>query len=151
LNVAPGSGLIISGSWDKTARVWTYTAECVCVLRGHESAVWAVLSLMNGDILTGSADKMIKMWRNGLCYNTLKAHTDCVRGLKEIPNRDCFFSCGNDAQILCWSLKGELMYTLSGHHSFIYSLTVLNTDEIASGSEDRSVRIWKGMERRQQG
>lgn len=36
------------------------------------------------------------------------------------------------------------MYTLSGHTSFVYSLTVLTNGDIVSGGEDRTVRIWRG-------
>lgn len=36
------------------------------------------------------------------------------------------------------------MYTLSGHTSFVYSLTVLPNGDIASAGEDRTVRVWHG-------
>lgn len=43
-----------------------------------------------------------------------------------------------------WTLDGECIQELSGHTSFVYSVTVLSTGEFVSSSEDRSVRIWKG-------
>lgn len=43
-----------------------------------------------------------------------------------------------------WTLDGECVQELSGHTSFVYSVTVLSTGEFVSSSEDRSVRIWKG-------
>jgi phospholipase A-2-activating protein len=148
LDVVPDSGLIVSGSWDKTARLWTYS-ECIDIFRGHESAVWAVLGLTNGDIITGSADKTIKIWRNGTCFRTLLGHDDCVRGLRAftIPaarDRRGFVSCGNDAHIIVWSLEGDRLETLDGHHSFIYSVTISNRGEIISSGEDRTIRVWKG-------
>lgn len=35
------------------------------------------------------------------------------------------------------------LQTLSGHTSFVYSLAMLSSNEIASSGEDRSVRIWR--------
>jgi WD40 repeat protein len=57
-----GDGVFASGSWDKTVRVWRNN-ECTQVLRGHELAVWAVLILDNGDIVSAAADKTIKVRR----------------------------------------------------------------------------------------
>ena len=51
-------------------------------LQGHEATVWAVALLpTQGLMLTGSADKTIKMWRAGRCERTFtgkKTHTLCV-------------------------------------------------------------------------
>jgi phospholipase A-2-activating protein len=43
-----------------------------------------------------------------------------------------------------WTLQGDVVYTLSGHTSFVYSLSVLPNGGIVSGGEDRSVRVWRG-------
>lgn len=43
---------IVSGSWDRTARVWK-NWECVAILAGHTQAVWAVLALTDDLVLTG--------------------------------------------------------------------------------------------------
>lgn len=37
-----------------------------------------------------------------------------------------------------------MVYTLSGHTSFVYSLSVLPSGDVVSGGEDRSVRVWRG-------
>ena len=55
-----------------------------------------------------------------------------------------FVSCSNDSEIRVWTLGGDPVYTLSGHTSFVYSLSVLPDGGIVSGGEDRSVRVWKG-------
>jgi phospholipase A-2-activating protein len=46
------SGYIVSGSWDRTARVWR-DWDCVAILAGHTQAVWAVLALTDDLVLTG--------------------------------------------------------------------------------------------------
>lgn len=66
------------------------------VLEGHQGAVWAVLALSETEIVTGGADKTIRIWRNGKQVKVLKDHTDCVRGLTRLAN-GLFASCSNDA------------------------------------------------------
>lgn len=48
------------------------------------------------------------------------------------------------SEIRVWTLGGDVVYTLSGHTSFVYSLSVLPNGDIVSGGEDRSVRVWRG-------
>lgn len=92
---------------------------------------------------------------------TYEGHKDAVRGLTLIPDVG-FASCSNDgwvfllyvnklkwlivpSEIKVWTMEGDVVYTLSGHTSFVYSLSVLPNGEIVSGGEDRSVRVWRGM------
>lgn len=131
--------MVVSGSWDKTARVWKGW-ECVHHLTGHEAAVWAVLCVNEETVLTGSADKSIRMWTHGKQTAAFPGHTDCVRALTKLG--DGFASAGNDAAIIIWKLDGQRLRTLSGHTSFIYSLTTLSSGELVSSGEDRTLRVW---------
>jgi WD40 repeat protein len=69
------SGDIVSGSIDKTARVW-HGATRTATLEGHEGPVLAVLALpgpeAEGGILTGSGDMLIKLWRGGKVVHTYR-------------------------------------------------------------------------------
>ncbi|THH03422.1 hypothetical protein EW145_g6267 [Phellinidium pouzarii] len=145
LNTSP-SGLVISGSWDRTAKVWRDFQQ-LYELRGHEQSVWAV-HILDEDAetyLTASADNTIKMWMRNKLIRTFTGHTSAVRGLALMPHIG-FASCSNDGEIRVWTLEGDVVFTLSGHTSFVYSLTVLPTGEIASGGEDRTLRVWRDEE-----
>lgn len=48
------------------------------------------------------------------------------------------------SEIRVWTLGGDHVYSLSGHTSFVYSLSVLPNGDIVSSGEDRTVRVWKG-------
>ncbi|OBZ65658.1 Phospholipase A-2-activating protein [Grifola frondosa] len=137
---ATADGTIISGSWDRTAKVWK-GFQLAYDLVGHQQSVWAVLAIDGRQFLTGSADNTIKLWNQHKNVRTYPGHTQAVRGLALITDIG-FASCSNDSEIRIWTMEGDLIYTLSGHTSFVYSISVLPNGDIISGGEDRSVRIW---------
>ncbi|RKP06861.1 WD-40 repeat-containing protein [Thamnocephalis sphaerospora] len=134
-------GVIVSGSWDMTARVWE-NWRCVRTLEGHAQAVWAVLVLQDATVVTGSADKTLRRWRDGQCVSVMQGHEDCVRGLAEVPGVG-FLSCSNDSTLRLWTLDGTCVREMSAHTSFVYSVAVLPTGEFLSSGEDRTVRVWR--------
>lgn len=140
--------VLLSGSWDKTARIWKITGfgeSTSFVLQGHEAAVWAVTALKSGKYVTGSADKSIIYWNSaGEKLKVLKGHKDCVRGLLSLPN-DSLISAGNDAIIKFWNEDGECVRELHGHTNYIYSIAFnkeLGNETIVSGGEDSTLRMW---------
>ncbi|SCV69419.1 BQ2448_2439 [Microbotryum intermedium] len=157
---------VISGSWDKTAKVWK-DCQLAYTLQGHVQSVWAVLALEgDGDdlVLTGAADTLVKLWKGSKAIRTYRGHTQAVRALARLSSTtgggDLFASAGNDASrterrsfgnssIRLWSLtSGETVHVLYGHDSFIYSLSPI-PDEVGggliSGGEDRTMRVWRGQ------
>jgi WD40 repeat protein len=49
------------------------------------------------------------------------------------------------SEITIWTFEGDIIHSLSAHASFVYSLTILPNGDAASGGEDRSLRIWRGI------
>ncbi|XP_049866339.1 phospholipase A-2-activating protein [Pectinophora gossypiella] len=146
--VTPGrdSGILISTSWDNTAKIWNVNSpqSAPLTLKGHQAAVWCVVELGNGTYATASADKTIKIWRkDGGLITSLAGHTDCVRGLA-VASPESFLSCSNDASIKLWTNKGECLNTYYGHSNYIYSISTNPgvRDGFASCGEDGSVRVW---------
>lgn len=131
-------GKILSGSWDGTAKLW-HNGKCIETMEGHEGAVWAVLHTDHG-VLTGGADKTIRLWKNGRQTKNFPAGKDCIRALALHPLG--FVSAGNDSIIRIHTFDGEIVQSLEGHESFIYSLTTTNEGDILSVGEDRSLRSW---------
>ena len=138
---------LLTGSWDKTTRVWLGDVESAKLV-GHEAAVWATCFVNESTALTGSADKTIKMWNldTGELMKSIDAHSDCVRDVK-LVGKSQFLSCSNDATIKRWSLEGSLLETYDGHSNYIYSISLIRNDEnklkFATCSEDKTLRIWQ--------
>jgi len=147
------NGIVLSGSWDKTAKMWRVnlenqshppTSNLIYTMTGHKASVWDVLYRSSDEIVvTASADATIKIFKHGTLQSTITGHTDCVRGLSWIGQSGNFLSCSNDACIRQWSLDGTCLYQYYGHRNFVYSITVLPSgNEFVTSSEDRCIRVW---------
>ena len=151
LDVSPDGKFIVSGSWDNDARVWPIGKwECEATLH-HEGNVWAVLAFDPETIVTGCADKKIRIFhRSGKLLKSWQGSKHPIRALCRVPkghpSKADFASADNDGSIALWTLGGKQIATLFGHEGFIYSLAALPTGEIVSSGEDRTLRIWKGTE-----
>lgn len=152
LDASPDGDTLVSGGWDTQARVWSISkGECTAELKGHDAAVWAVMVYDDSTIITGCADKTIRIFSlGGKLLQTILGLPDVVRALCRLPSGHpsgaAFASAGNDQVIRLWTLDGVEVAQLHGHTSFIYALAVLSNGDLLSSGEDRTVRVWKGTE-----
>ena len=158
LDVSPKGTYLVSGGWDGQARVWSSTKwDTEFLLAGHgEVAVWGVLALDETTVVTGCADKQIRVFdlrqsSNGEVEPQATIYTpDVVRALCRVPKNHPsgadIASASNDGSLRLWKLNGQQVAELHGHESFVYSLTSLPSGELVSAGEDRTVRVWKGTE-----
>ncbi|GJN88517.1 hypothetical protein Rhopal_001483-T1 [Rhodotorula paludigena] len=163
LHVSKDGKRIVSGSWDKTAKVWK-NWRLAYTLEGHEQSVWAVLALdSNGStddedlVLTGAADNLIRLFKRDKLVKTFKGHSQAVRALAKLDKsagggegESWFASGSNDGTIRLWSLlTGACVHVLSGHDSFVYSLAPIPDalgGGLVSGGEDRTLRVWRAAD-----
>ncbi|KAG8671905.1 hypothetical protein FPOAC1_005163 [Fusarium poae] len=158
IDVAPSGKYLVSGGWDGQARIWSPQEwETELSLSGHKGkSVWSVVALNDHTVVTGCADKKIRIFdlrqsTAGEVAPDSTIHTpDVVRALCRIPQNHPsgadVASASNDGTIRLWKLNGQQVAELHGHESFVYSITSLPTGELVSSGEDRTVRVWKGNE-----
>ncbi len=130
--------LLVSGSWDGTARVWDLNKNsCVAVLPDHENSV-CVLGLPNGLLVTGSAGVQtvnntvegyqLRMWdiksilsgksSSSPIKKMSTQHTGSIRSLCLLPSGNGFASASNDGTIIVWSLDGEMINKMQNPSGF---------------------------------
>ncbi len=137
---------IMSGSGDKTVKVWsTKTGALRHTLKGHSAWVRAVATHPNRPLVaSASNDKLIHLWNleTGQQVQTLKGHTDWIRALCFLPG-DRLASASQDKTILLWDLaSGTVIRTLQGHQHWVLSLAQPDDSVLVSGSRDRTLRLW---------
>lgn len=147
LDTSPSGEYVASGSWDSSARIWRIGSwEQVSILEGHEGSVWAVMFWDDETVITACADTYVRVFhRSGKLIRKFEAGHEVVRALCccEATASGQFASAGNDGVIRIWNLQGGQIAELRGHENFIYSLASLPNGDLASSSEDRTIRLWR--------
>lgn len=107
------NGCVVSGSRDKTLKVWNMNTKTVLnTLTGHSAAIWRVIELkMRRDklmIASGSEDHTVRIWdvTTGHCLQTLDRHTNRVMGLEEMAD-GCLISGSTDHTIQVWNINNN--------------------------------------------
>ena len=116
----PDGRYIISGSGDKTIRIWdTETGAAVGPpLEGHTSSVWAVACSPDGRrIASGSDDGTIRIWDVGtgtVVGEPLRVHTGPVMSVAYSPNGRHIISGSADTTIRIWDANPDAV--VDKHH-----------------------------------
>ncbi|KAK3353868.1 WD40-repeat-containing domain protein [Lasiosphaeria hispida] len=145
---SPDSKLIISGSADKTVKIWdAATGSCMQTLKGHSNGVHsAAFSPDSRLIISGSADKTVKIWdaATGLCMQTLKGHSGKVYSVAFSPDLKLVISGSYDETVKIWDIATEsYTQTLKGHSGSVSSVMFSPDSKLViSGSYDQIMKIW---------
>ncbi len=128
LAFSPDGNRLISGSFDKTARIWDVrTQKTIHVLKGHTDFIFAVAFSPDGTMaVTGSYDDTLKLWntKSGSLITTLNGHTGNVRSAVFTPNGKYLLSGSDDKTILLWNGKtGEFIKVLATQNRTVDSLS----------------------------
>ncbi|CAD6976576.1 unnamed protein product [Tilletia controversa] len=133
----PNFPVLITGSYDRTARVWNLdTGEQLHVLRGHTRVV-RCLQFDDCKLITGSMDRTLKIWnwRTGELMRTLEGHTEGILCLNF--NEEILASGSLDSSIKVWNFKTGQCYTLRGHTDWVNTVMLWsgNGPAVANGQK----------------
>ncbi len=113
---------------------------------GHDRSINSIIQLKTNEIITGSDDQKIKVWKNFTISETLIGHKDFITIIIEL-NENKICSASSDKKIIVWerinkNSKFQFKFILEGHTESIRTLIGLSDGRIISGSIDESIRIW---------
>nr|WP_290227219.1 serine/threonine-protein kinase [Trichocoleus desertorum] len=155
LAISPDSRMLVSGSGDRTVKIWDLTTgQLLHTLLGHEHWVRSVAISPDGQLVaSASNDKTVKIWQlsTGTLLKTLSGHTDWVRAVTFSPDSQYLASGSQDKSIKLWQVTtGQLLQTLVGHEHWVLAIALAtgivtsNTKQflLVSGSRDTTIKIW---------
>jgi hypothetical protein len=116
---ATGSPLIVSGSSDKTVRLWDpVTFKCQQTLVGHKEGVMsAAFSPEGRQIVSASTDKTVRIWNaaTGNCDQRMQGHTHWLASAAFSPDGLKIVSAGWDQTLRVWSVATGNCEQTMGH------------------------------------
>lgn len=110
----------------------------------HYGAVYALLVLADGTLVSGSEDMVINLWnvKTGSCLRSLEGHSGDINALFSLAD-GTLASGSEDKVIKLWNIKtGECLHTLEGHSRGIYVLIETVDGTLISGSADKTIKLW---------
>ena len=112
--------IFCSGGADNVIKIWNWEENnCEITLNGHSDWVKCLFQLKNGYLLSGSADKTIKIWNEDRIVEALIGHNGAVRSICQI-NDNYFAYSSFDKTIKIWDINKKIcVNNLLGHESFV--------------------------------
>ncbi|KAL0349385.1 UNVERIFIED_CONTAM: protein JINGUBANG [Sesamum angustifolium] len=152
--LAVSNGLIYSGSWDKTLKVWRLSDfKCLESIKAHDDAINGLVA-SNGIVYSSSADGKIKAWgKNG--KNSMHSLKGILEGHKDISLNSVVvtedgrlvYGGGSDGFVVGWLANKDVnswkaVCEVKAHESSVLCMCIMG-EFLCSGSADRSICIWK--------
>lgn len=148
VSITPDGQTAISGSLDRTLKVWDLvTGMCRTTLAGHIANVLTVTITPDGQtVVTGSEDMTLKVWDlvTGMCRANLEGHTHYVRCVAVTPDGQTAISGSWDKTLKVWDLAtGKCRATLKGHAEEVQGVAITPDGQtVISCSADKTVKVW---------
>ncbi len=146
--VSADARFAVSGSWDKTVRVWDLAGGvCLRTMAGQAGPVFSLAVSADARVAVSSSwDKTPRVWDlgSGTCLRTLFGHTEEVESVAVSADARIAVSGARDEMVRVWDLVGRVcLQTLFGHAGPVSSVAVSADGRVAfSGGVDKMVRVW---------
>ncbi|XP_029455381.1 U3 small nucleolar RNA-interacting protein 2 [Rhinatrema bivittatum] len=157
LSFRKGTYQLYSASHDRSLKVWNVAENAyVETLFGHQDVVTGLDSLSRERCVTaGGRDGTVRVWKiaeeSQLVFHGHDGSIDCV----QLINEEHMVSGADDGSVALWSVsKKKPLATVKQAHGIHGALglqqpcwissvsAMLNSDVVATGSHDSSIRLW---------
>ncbi|XP_073037577.1 protein JINGUBANG-like [Primulina eburnea] len=153
MSVDTDQGLLYSGSWDRTFKVWRISdSKCLESVHAHDDAINSVEIGFYGLFFTGSADGSVKVWRRELMgkytkhvlVETLLKQEHAVTSLAVNHVAGSVYAGSSDGLVRFWD-RGKRSMSFSGvlrGHKIAVLCLAMAGNLVLSGSADSNVCVW---------
>ncbi|KAJ4897832.1 Transducin/WD40 repeat-like superfamily protein [Raphanus sativus] len=146
-------GLLYSGSWDKTLKVWRLSdSKCLESIQAHDDAINTVAAGFDGLLFTGAADGALKVWKRELqgngtkhfLVNVLMKQENAVTALAVNLTASVVYCGSSDGSVNFWEGQKYLSHggTLRGHRTAVLCLAAAGS-LVLSGGADKNICVWR--------
>ncbi|KAG7582494.1 WD40 repeat [Arabidopsis suecica] len=146
-------GLLYSGSWDKTLKVWRLSdSTCLESIQAHDDAINTVAAGFDDLLFTGSADGTLKVWKRELqgkgtkhfLVNVLMKQENAVTALAVNITAAVVYCGSSDGTVNFWEGQKFLSHggTLRGHRMAVLCLAAAGS-LVLSGGADKNICVWR--------
>lgn len=153
LSLNQEAGILYSGSWDKTMKVWRLSdSKCLESVDAHDDAINSIASGFDGLVFTGSADGTVKVWRMELhgkgtrhfLIRLLLDQESAVTSLAVSEASGVVYSGSSDGVVNFWTRQKHLSHggALRGHKLAVLCMAAAG-NLVLSGSADKSISVWR--------
>lgn len=121
---SPDGTTFLTGSYDKTAKLWSLDGKNKATFEGHKGSVLGVAFSPDGKIVyTASMDKTVKKWSiDGQNTATFVGHRKSVTALACSSDGKMIAMGSSDSTIIVWSTDGVVLTKFKGHKGKVTSV-----------------------------
>ncbi len=137
---------VVSGSWDKTARVWDAASGREIARMTHDDSVNAVaFSPNNKYVVSGSGDKTARVWDAVSGREIARmTHDDSVNAVAFSPDSKYVVSGSGDKTARVWDAASGREIARMTHDNTVTAVAFsLDEKYVVSGSSDDTARVWE--------
>ncbi|KIJ05917.1 hypothetical protein PAXINDRAFT_92768, partial [Paxillus involutus ATCC 200175] len=153
LGFSPDSARLVSGSADGTVIIWsTTTSERLAgPLKGHTSKVDCVECSPNGEEIASCDGQDLRIWHSHTGKALLLPIPVKARSLGWTSNgQQLIAGCDNGYIKFFDPSTGSQLAQWKGHNGIVHSISISSNGKFfASGSQDKTVRLWDTTTRQQ--
>jgi WD40 repeat protein len=144
VDISPNDQLIVTGSNDKTAKIWSIDGRLLQTLPHDATVHRVVFSPDSQSIISASLDGKIHIWQiNGALVKVIDAHRSPVWGIDVSSDGQYIASASGDRTVKIWTITGELKHTLQGHIKSVWNVAFSPDGQIlVSVGIDGQIKLW---------
>ena len=158
IELSSGGIAATTGDPEYSVEILGNNLELLSTLRGHTGYVYDICNMGERNIITGSADKTVRIWdiRSGECSQILKGHTGYVYCV-HLHSKSGYLLTGSDDQtVRIWDITNtpqsykEIAQILHKQGAWVYDLVELDDGRMLSlchYSSSLGVKVWELREK----